>query len=72
MGYFTLVDNSGSYVGLGIPLLWQCGNRFMNGSGSKLRTPSTDDDWFGISMKTSLRVGAYPGMGIWWTQESSA
>ena len=25
----------------------------MNGSGSKLRTPLTDDDWFGISVKTS-------------------
>ena len=25
----------------------------MNGSGSKLRTPSIDDDWFGISVKTS-------------------
>ena len=25
----------------------------MNGSSSKLRTPSADDDWFGISMKAS-------------------
>ena len=27
----------------------------MDGSGSKLRTPSADDDWFGISVKASLK-----------------
>lgn len=53
MGYLTLVDNLGSYVGLGIPLVRRRGNCFLDGSGSELRTPSTDYDWFGISVKVS-------------------
>ena len=47
MEYFILLESSSSYGGLGIPLVWCCGNCFLGGLDTKLRKSSIDN-WFGI------------------------
>ena len=49
MRYLTLLEILGSYVGLGIPLVWRYDNYFLNDSNTKSGTSLTSD-WFSISV----------------------
>ena len=54
MAYLTLLESSGSYVGLGIPLVRHGGSCILNGSDTKSGTFSTSD-WFGVSVACGAR-----------------
>ena len=43
MGYLTLLEIYGSYMGSVIPLVWHYGNCFMNDSKTKLGTSLASD-----------------------------
>ena len=52
MTYLTLLESSGLYVGLGIPLVWREGNCFMDDLDTKSRT-SLVIDWCGTLVRDS-------------------
>lgn len=62
MGYLTLLEIYGSYMGLVIPLVWHYGNCFMNDSKTKLGT-SLASDWLGISVAYGIMQLSSDGGG---------
>ena len=54
MGYLSLLESSGSYVGLGIPLVLRGGSCFL-GDSDITTGPSSIGDWFGVSVAYGAR-----------------
>ena len=54
MGYLTLLESSGSYMGLGIPLVSCDGSCFLGGSDTTTG-PSSAGEWFGVSVAYGAR-----------------
>ena len=54
MGYLTLLESSGSYVGLGIPLVCRGSSCFLGGL-DPTAGPSSAGDWFCVSIAYGAR-----------------